>query len=91
MALKAVFIGVNKHVDANIPELTGARRDATALWALFTDTFYEDMAGQLLVDETARHADVRQAVLGILATAILLSFVVAFKYRYVSEPLYGTA
>jgi helicase len=69
VALKAVFIGVNKHVDANIPELTGARRDATALWALFTDTFYDELTGQLLVDETATHTDVRQAVLGILSAA----------------------
>ena len=68
MVLKAVFVGVNKHVDSNIPELSGARRDATALWALFTDTF-STMAGQLLVDETATHADVRQALLELLSAA----------------------
>ena len=38
MAIKAVFVGINKHLDTTIPELSGARRDATALWALFTDT-----------------------------------------------------
>lgn len=37
MALLSAFIGVNKHIDTTIPELTGATRDATALWALFTD------------------------------------------------------
>jgi len=34
---KAIFVGINKHLDATIPELSGARRDATALWALFPD------------------------------------------------------
>jgi len=37
MATSAVFVGINKHRDPAIPELGGARRDATALWALFTD------------------------------------------------------
>ena len=37
MALRAVFIGINKHSDPGIPELTGATNDATALWALFKD------------------------------------------------------
>lgn len=30
MTIKAVFVGVNKHLDVVIPELSGARRDATA-------------------------------------------------------------
>lgn len=38
MATRAIFVCVNKHRDPTIPELGGARRDATALWALFTDT-----------------------------------------------------
>ncbi|MHA6822043.1 hypothetical protein [Ralstonia pseudosolanacearum] len=38
MAIKAIFVGINKHLDTSIPELGGARRDATALRALFTDT-----------------------------------------------------
>ena len=38
MAIKAVFIGVSKHQDPSISELCGAKRDATALWALFSDT-----------------------------------------------------
>ena len=28
MALRAVFIGINKHNDLSIPELTGATKDA---------------------------------------------------------------
>jgi helicase len=34
VAIKAIFVGINKHLDPAIPELSGARRDATALWAL---------------------------------------------------------
>ena len=49
MATRAIFVGVNKHRDPTIPELGGARRDATALWALFTDTI-EGLSAHLLVD-----------------------------------------
>jgi len=68
MTLKAVFIGINRHAAPMIPELSGARRDATALWALFTDTI-EGLSARLLVDEAATHADVSQAILGTLAAA----------------------
>lgn len=30
MAIKAIFVGINKHLDAAIPELSGAQRDAMA-------------------------------------------------------------
>lgn len=39
MAIKAIFVGINKHLDAAIPELSGARHDAMALWALFNRRF----------------------------------------------------
>ncbi|WP_298193848.1 DEAD/DEAH box helicase [Metallibacterium sp.] len=68
MAIKAIFVGINKHLDAAIPELSGARRDAMALWALFTDTV-EGLAARLLVDETATHAEVSQTLLGTLSAA----------------------
>ncbi|WAL81597.1 DEAD/DEAH box helicase [Pandoraea sp. XJJ-1] len=68
MAIKAIFVGINKHLDTSIPELGGARRDATALWALFTDTI-EGLSGRLLVDEAATHAEVSGAMLGTLAAA----------------------
>ena len=68
MTIKAVFVGINKHLDAAIPELGGARRDATALWALFTDTV-EGLAARLLVDEAAIHAEVSKALLGTLSSA----------------------
>lgn len=35
MALYSAFIGVHEHRDLNVRDLTGARRDATTLWALF--------------------------------------------------------
>lgn len=60
MAIKAIFVGINKHPDTSIPELGGARRDATALWALFTDTI-EGLSGRLLVDEADTHAEVSGA------------------------------
>jgi replicative superfamily II helicase len=78
VALKAIFVGINKHLDTAVPELSGARRDAMALWALFTDTI-EGLVARLLVDEAATHADVSQAILGTLSGAqeddvIVISF-----------------
>jgi hypothetical protein len=78
VAIKAIFVGTNKHLDPTIPELSGARRDATALWAPFTDTI-EYLAARLLVDERATAAEVCEAILGTLAGAqpddvIVLSF-----------------
>ena len=68
MALKAVFVGINRHLEPAIPELSGARRDAMALWALFTDTI-EELAARLLVDEEATHTAVSEAILGTLEAA----------------------
>jgi len=47
--IKAVFIGINRHSDPQIPELSGACRDATALWALFADSI-EGIASRLVTD-----------------------------------------
>ena len=68
MAVKAVFVGVNKHQDAGIPELSGARPDATALWALFTDTL-PGLRARLLLDERATHAEASEVIFGTLANA----------------------
>lgn len=68
MAIKAIFVGINKHLDAAILELGGARRDATALWALFTDTL-DGLSARLFVDEAATQAEVSGALLGTLAGA----------------------
>jgi helicase len=68
MAIKAVFVGVNKHVDATISELSSARRDAIALWALFSENI-DGLMAHLLVDDTAAHVGVSQAILGMLSAA----------------------
>lgn len=61
MALLASFIGINKFIDPDIRDLAGARRDATALWALFKDTL-PDIDAELIVDEQATHLGVRAAL-----------------------------
>lgn len=68
MTIRAIFVGVNKHQDTDIPELNGARRDATALWALFTDTM-PDLSARLFVDEAATHDVVKQGILDTLGSA----------------------
>ncbi len=52
MAFYGVFIGVDKYSDPRAQELTAARRDATALWALFCDTIPQ-MEAHLLCNEHA--------------------------------------
>ena len=61
MRIHATFIGVNKHEDPSIRELTGAVRDATAVWALFSDTF-QDISATLLTDAQATSSAVRHAI-----------------------------
>jgi helicase len=77
MTIRAIFIGVNKHKDAGILELNGARRDATALWALFTDTL-PGLASRLLVDDSATHQSVRDDVFQMLEQASSDDVVVLF-------------
>ena len=69
MAVKAIFVGINRYLDPAIPELGGARRDAMALWALFTDTI-EGLAARRLVDEEATHSEVSDAIVGTLKGAL---------------------
>jgi len=52
MAIYGNFIGIDKHLDSNIRDLTGARKDATALFSLFSDTISE-IKTNLLLDENA--------------------------------------
>ena len=66
--MKSVFVGINRYLDPAISELSGARRDATALWALFCDTI-PGLTARLLVDEDATHTAVCDAILGSLRTA----------------------
>jgi helicase len=78
MATRAVFIGVNRHADPSIPELSGAVRDATALWALFTDTLPE-LSSRVLTDTQATHAEASGALTWALTEAapadvVIISF-----------------
>lgn len=68
MAIKAIFVGINKYLDTPVPELCGAHRDATALGALFTDTI-ADLNGCLLEDEATTCEKVSRAMLGTLSVA----------------------
>lgn len=78
MTVKAVFVGINKQLDPTIDELTGAMRDALALWALFTDTL-PDLSATLLIDHEATKDAVSQAILQTLTNAanddvVIISF-----------------
>ncbi len=77
MALRAAFIGINKHRDASISELTGATNDATALWALFEDSV-EGIAAERLLDERATAASIRRALDSSLGAATRDDTVVVF-------------
>lgn len=78
MALLSGFIGVDRHSDSQIRDLTGARRDAIALWALFSDAI-PDLNARLLTDDEATLSNVRQLFDETLGAAqaddvVLLSF-----------------
>ena len=77
MALRAVLIGINKHSDPSIPELTGATKDATALWALFKDSV-EGIADQRLLDHEATAGSIRRALDTSLSDAAEDDTVVVF-------------
>lgn len=77
MALRAVFIGVNKHRDPKIPELTGATKDATAIWALFKDSV-AGIVDQRILDEQATAASIRRALDESLGEATQEDTVVIF-------------
>ncbi len=59
MAFKGLFIGVDRYDSPNVGDLTCARRDATALHALFVDNLAGDNI--LLVDEAATKVAVAAA------------------------------
>lgn len=78
MAIKAVFVGINKQLDPTIDELTGAKRDALALWAIFTDSL-PGLSARLLIDEGATRDAASQAMTETLADAgdedvVIISF-----------------
>jgi helicase len=66
--LKAAFIGIDKYADATVRELTGAARDATALWALVSDSLPAASAS-LLINTNATTARIRAALAATLTDA----------------------
>lgn len=68
MRIRAAFIGVDRHSDAGIRDLSGCRRDARALHALFTDTF-DGLTPILLLDQDATVAAVRHSFQSVLEDA----------------------
>lgn len=68
MAFLASFIGIDKYADSGIRDLIGARRDATALWALFRDTI-PNIQARLVVEDDATVSGVRSAIEETLGAA----------------------
>ena len=68
MATIATFIGIDRHAAPDVRDLSGARRDATALWCLFTDSI-PDVNATILCDEDASVAAVRKAITTTLKNA----------------------
>jgi helicase len=68
MALKARFIGVNSYADPNISNLSGARRDALALWALFSDSL-PGLQAELITASEATVNSIRYAFTETLENA----------------------
>lgn len=75
--LKATFIGINKHKDRTIRELTGAARDATAFWALVHDTV-PDASCELVIDADATATKLRSVIADLASASpddvVLLAF-----------------
>lgn len=77
MALRAVFIGINKYRDPRIHELTGATKDAIALWALFKDSV-EGIADKRLLDDEATVDSIRKSLDSALGDAAQDDTVIVF-------------
>lgn len=74
---RGLHIGIDRYADARVQWLSSAVRDADALHALFADTF--GVEGQLLADETATAAAIRNG-LSALATAAADDDIVVIPY-----------
>lgn len=64
---RGLHIGIDHYADTRVPWLSGARRDAEALHALFADTFGEHLS--LLTDESATAESIRLALTTLASTA----------------------
>lgn len=76
--IRAAFIGIDRYQDAGIKDLSGAVRDATALWAVLSDSI-EGLTGTLVTDAAATCSAVIQLLDETLGAAeeddiVLLSF-----------------
>lgn len=61
MTLLAAFVGVGKYADPAVPDLPGPANDATAMWALFSDSV-EDLEARRLLDGEATGEKIREAL-----------------------------
>jgi helicase len=68
MGILATFIGIDRHAAPNVRDLSGARRDATALWCLFSDSI-PNVNASVLCDEEASISAVRNAITTTLKDA----------------------
>ncbi|WP_206240453.1 DEAD/DEAH box helicase [Novosphingobium terrae] len=66
--IRAAFIGVDRHADARIADLAGAVRDATALWAVLSDSI-EGLEAPLIIDGVATLDGLRGALDATLGAA----------------------
>ncbi len=69
MALLSTFVGAGIYSDPNIRDLVGCTRDAIALHALFSDSVPEG-SFELLIDDRATVANIRQALQNTLGKAM---------------------
>src|SRR6266508_5625128 len=68
MAFLTAFIGIDQYRDPDVRDLIGCRRDATALWALFSDTI-TGLGGTLLTDAEATAEQIRRTLDDTLGAA----------------------
>ena len=66
--IRGAFIGVDKHSDPGIRDLSGAVRDATAIHALFQDSI-PGLSSVFLCNERATASDVKAALTTVLGAA----------------------
>jgi replicative superfamily II helicase len=66
--IRAAFIGIDRYHDSQVSDLNGAVRDATALWAVLSDSI-EGLQAQLITDDAATLAAVEDALDATLGAA----------------------
>lgn len=66
--MRAAFFGIDRHSDPFVGDLTGAARDATALWAIMSDSI-QGLDPQLITNENATLEAVRAAMDATLGAA----------------------